>query len=418
MARETYDPHLFLIRFSKVLVSCGAPSHRLDHCVQLIMQKFNMTVQFGYFPGFLVVSIGDSEKLAASIQLIKVESSLDLHRLTQTFHLFESILCDEITVEKALKRLDYISEQEHLYPIWLTWIAYAVSSSVSAPLFFSGGVADMGVGLVLGLIIVVASRFPSTTSCFYALSIGGVVSILPGYTTLVSVLEISSGEIASGTLRLTTTLIYSLFIGFGLAIGASFHKLLFPMLNLMSPDTQQCEDGISPLYNILFVPIFAIANLVILRGHPSKLPIILLLAALSYSVHYFSLAWFNGYPHVATVLAAFAVAIVSNFYARFKSTIGFVDMITGLLFLVPGSVGVASSLGTFTSTIHANEISIILNAGQQGVIFATHMMIITVAASVGLVLAAAFVYPIRKMVDYRRKTPRYRRRNWVGEITF
>jgi uncharacterized membrane protein YjjB (DUF3815 family) len=358
-------------------------------------------------------------------------------------------MCDEITVEKALKRLDTISEQEHLYPIWLTWIAYAVSSSVSAPLFFSGGVVDMGFGLALGLIVgvgtihvsnritrfssifdvllsafvgfiaaVVASRFPSTTSCFYALSIGGVVSILPGYTTLVSVLEISSGEIASGTLRLTTTLIYSLFIGFGLAIGASFHKLLFPMLNLMSPDTQQCEDGISPLYNILFVPIFAIANLIILRGHPSKFPIVLSLAILSYSVHYFSLEWFNGYPHVATVLAAFAVAIVSNFYARFKSTIGFVDMITGLMFLVPGSVGVASSLGTFTSTIHANEISIILNAGQQGVIFATHMMIITVAASVGLVLAAAFVYPIRKIVDYRRKTPRYRRRNWVGEITF
>jgi hypothetical protein len=60
VSRDIYDPHLFLIRFSKVLVSCGAPSHRLDHCVQLIMQKFNLTVQFGYFPGFLVVSIGDS----------------------------------------------------------------------------------------------------------------------------------------------------------------------------------------------------------------------------------------------------------------------------------------------------------------------------------------------------------------------
>jgi hypothetical protein len=81
-------------------------------------------------------------------------------------------------------------------------------------------------------------------------------------------------------------------------------------------------------------------------------------------------------------------------------------------------VGVASSLEAFTSNVHPSEVSIILNAGQQGVVFATHMMIITVAVSVGLVLVALVVYPVRQIVDYRRKTPRYRRRNWVGEVTF
>lgn len=278
---------------------------------------------------------------------------------------------------------------------------------------------DVLLSAVVGfLAATIAARFPSTTSCFYALSIGGVVSILPGYATLVSILEIAAGEVASGTLRLITSLVYSLLIGFGLAIGASIHKLIFPALDLISADTQQCENGISPYYHFAFVPMFAIANIIILRGHPSKIPVILFLAALAHAVHFLALQYFVSYQHVATVLAAFAVAIASNFYARFRPTVGFVDMITGLLFLVPGSVGVASSISTFTSKVHTNELSIILNAGQQGIIFATHMMIITVAVSVGLVLAAVAVYPIRKIVDYRINTCRYRRRNWVGEITF
>lgn len=53
----------FLIRFSKALVTYGAPSHRLDHCVQLLMRKFGIKAQFGYFPGFLVVSFGDPGKV-------------------------------------------------------------------------------------------------------------------------------------------------------------------------------------------------------------------------------------------------------------------------------------------------------------------------------------------------------------------
>lgn len=53
---------LFLLKFSQVLVASGAPSHRLDYCLQLLLQKFNIKAQFGYFPGFLVVSFGDLGK--------------------------------------------------------------------------------------------------------------------------------------------------------------------------------------------------------------------------------------------------------------------------------------------------------------------------------------------------------------------
>lgn len=58
---------VFLLKFSKLLVSSGAPSHRLDYCLQLLIKKFHIQAQFGYFPGFLVVSLGDLGNKKSSI---------------------------------------------------------------------------------------------------------------------------------------------------------------------------------------------------------------------------------------------------------------------------------------------------------------------------------------------------------------
>jgi hypothetical protein len=46
----------FLTQFVKVFVSSGAPSHRLDTCTRLLLRKWNMAAQFGYFPGFMIIS--------------------------------------------------------------------------------------------------------------------------------------------------------------------------------------------------------------------------------------------------------------------------------------------------------------------------------------------------------------------------
>lgn len=56
---NTTTASLFLLKFSRTLISCGTPSHRLDYCLQQLMQKLDLKAQFGYFPGFLVVSFGE-----------------------------------------------------------------------------------------------------------------------------------------------------------------------------------------------------------------------------------------------------------------------------------------------------------------------------------------------------------------------
>ncbi|ORZ23044.1 hypothetical protein BCR42DRAFT_366488 [Absidia repens] len=493
----------FLTQFVKAFVSSGAPSHRLDHCTRLLLCKWNMAAQFGYFPGFMMISFENPyDTFPTRVQLVKMETDLDIHRLIGIYQVFESIMLDEMTIREATCRLDRVTQAPRLYSNWTTIFAYGVASSTSMPLFFYGGWMDMVFGLGLGMMVAIgsvyvsrritrfasifdvvqcsivgflaaaaSSRMASTTTCFYALSVGGVVNLLPGYAALVAMLEIASGDaaVASGTLRLTTTLVYSLLLGFGLAIGASTHQLLFPRLALISSHAS-CENTLSSWSHVLLVPIFAIANAIILRAHyRTKFGIILVLAIVSHGVHYVSLLHFVNYPHLATVLAAFVVALGSNIYARLHPTIGFVDMIIGLFFLIPGSVGVSSTLDTFgralsnaasspspSNTSAVAEMSIILNAGQQGILFAVHMMVITVSVAMGLVLAALVIYPVRKLLECScvglysfsssssspsssssstlsasspmspycvsplssKRKINYRKRDWIGEVTF
>ncbi|KAI8089580.1 uncharacterized protein BX664DRAFT_333384 [Halteromyces radiatus] len=470
----------FLFQFVKAFVSCGAPSHRLDHCTHLLLHKWNMSAQIGYFPGFLMISFEKPSVFYSQgtssipIQFIKVNTELDIHRLIRIYQVFEDIMMDERTIQEATNQLDYVMKSPPLYSKWLMVIAFGVASSTSMPLFFYGGWLDMIFGFGLGVLVAIgsvfvsqritrfagifdvlqcamigffaaaaSSRTSSSHSCFYALSVGGVVSLLPGFTTLVSMLEIASGTV-TGTLRLTTTLVYSLLLGFGLAIGASGHQLLFPQLTMISYPS--CENTLSPWTHVLLVPFFTIATAITLRAHWSKFGIMLVLALVSHGVHYLALLHFVSYPHLATTLAAFVVAMGANIYARMHPTVGFVDMITGLFFLVPGSVGVSSTLDTFGQAVTnaasspsnnnaISEMSIILNAGHQGILFAVHIMVITVSVSAGLVLAALVIYPLRKLLDRQpsstssssssssssvlaRKTSRYRKRDWIGEVTF
>ncbi|CAO3597302.1 unnamed protein product [Absidia cylindrospora] len=471
----------FLTQFVKAFVSSGAPSHRLDHCTRLLLRKWNMAAQFGYFPGFMMISFENPyDTFPTRVQLVKMESDLDIHRLIGIYQVFENIMLDEMTIREATCQLDRVTQASRLYSNWTTIFAYGVASSTSMPLFFYGGWMDMVFGLGLGMMVAVgsvyvsrritrfasifdvvqcsivgflaataSSRMASTTTCFYALSVGGVVNLLPGYAALVAMLEIASGDaaVASGTLRLTTTLVYSLLLGFGLAIGASTHQLLFPRLALISSHAS-CENTLSswshnqvwhhpgPGHCVAWCPLYLVTLLCELSSPGDRIG---------------SVCSGSGIQYLCTASSNYRVCGYDH----------------RLVFSHPGSVGVSSTLDTFghalsnaasspspSNTSAVAEMSIILNAGQQGILFAVHMMVITVSVAMGLVLAALVVYPVRKLLECScvglssfssspsssssssilsassalspycvspsssKRKIKYRKRDWIGEVTF
>lgn len=60
--------------------------------------------------------------------------------------------------------------------------------------------------------------------CYSSVASSSVVLILPGYIVTLGALELTSRSIVSGAVRLCYAAVYSLFLGFGLAIGAEVYQ--------------------------------------------------------------------------------------------------------------------------------------------------------------------------------------------------
>lgn len=59
--------------------------------------------------------------------------------------------------------------------------------------------------------------------CYTSLVSGGIVLILPGFIVLSGALELASRNITAGAVRMGYSVIYSLFLGFGISIGSEIY---------------------------------------------------------------------------------------------------------------------------------------------------------------------------------------------------
>jgi hypothetical protein len=72
--------------------------------------------------------------------------------------------------------------------------------------------------------IVAAALARTGQFCFYSVAAGSVVLILPGYIVLCGALELANRSIVSGSVRLVYSLLYTLFLGFGLSAGSEIYQ--------------------------------------------------------------------------------------------------------------------------------------------------------------------------------------------------
>lgn len=85
-----------------------------------------------------------------------------------------------------------------------------------------------------------------------------------------------------------------------------------------------------------------------------------------------------------TVAAAFAVGVVSNLYARYGRDIAVGPMLSGIMSLVPGSLGVKGSLEFETRNT------------SVGINFVHEMLVVSASVTVGLLASSVVVFPMRK----------------------
>ncbi|PWN48059.1 DUF1212-domain-containing protein [Violaceomyces palustris] len=355
----------------------GAPSHRIESQLNATANVLDVDAQFIHFPGIVIAAFGDIDKHTSETHFVKSSSALVLGQLHDVHTIYRQVVHDEIGVEEGAEELSKLLKQNPCYSVW-TRIAFAAATCwVIAPLSFGGSFVDAwvaacyGAGLTflnlhvakknamysnvfeisVAIIISFISRGLSTTGifCYQAIASSGVILVLPGYVILCGSLELASKNMIAGSVRMVYAIIYSLFLGFGIAIGSDVYFLLDPAARktmYRRPEWPWYRQDMTPWLNFLFVPVFsALLSFNNLQPWKTKeLPVMIIIACIGYVANMCANHFVFNRSDVVSAIGSFVIGILGNMYSRIFRGTAFTAMAVAVLFLVPSGMAMAGGL--------------------------------------------------------------------------
>lgn len=240
----------FLIMIAKALILYGAPSHRIEETCALLARRMDVDASFALLPGLMTISFSDPETHTSDTRHLRCTQGMDMYKLSKVYKIAWGVLHGK-GVEEANRALERVTVEPGYYPVWVTVMSWMTCAAFVAPLAFSGSWLDTALaglcGLLVGILGLVAAKFPvygnvfEVTSsilvgfiarsfgdrvCFAAVSLAGVVVLLPGLLLTQAIMELASRNIVSGSVRMFYALMYAFFLGFGLSLGAELWQFV------------------------------------------------------------------------------------------------------------------------------------------------------------------------------------------------
>ncbi|CAO3573883.1 unnamed protein product [Mortierella alpina] len=388
----------FLIMMAKSLILYGAPSHRIEETCMLLAQKMEMDASFALLPGLMTISFSDPETHTSDTRHLRCSQGMDMQKLATVHKIALAVLRGE-SIEKANRELEQVSLAPPCFPLWLTLLGWLGSSAFVAPLAFGGGWFDMALaglcGLLVGMLGVVAGKFPVygnvfeiTASilvgfiakafgdrvCFSAVALAGVVVLLPGLLLTQAIMELASRNVVSGAVRMFYALMYAFFLGFGLTLGAELWDYISGGATVASASA--CQHAINQWWYFLIYPAVSASINIVFNAHPRQWFGMTFVTAIGLIVTLF----LKSGPQITAAIAAFAVGMTGQLYGRVTGQLSYVPLLSGVLLLVPGSVGVRGIL------------AIIGSDPSQGFTFVLTMIHVSVAITLGVFCSVLVCY--------------------------
>lgn len=424
----------FLLTLCKAFMLFGAPNHRLEEYMTLTAKVLEVEATFIYLPGMMLANFSDPVTRTSDLKLVRVGQGLNLNKLDQAHDIYESVVYDRIGVEEASQELaDLFSSKEFLNTYWIIFL-YGLSS-MFVLIFFNGAWLDMIPAFCMGALLgflqcVVAPKNALYSSvfevgsaillsfigraigsiangkyfCFSAIVLSGLSMILPGYMILRGALEIQSKSIVSGVVGMFYAIIYSLFLGFGLTLGAGLYGWIDK--SAISETTCSNIGHIGNIWKLLFVPFYNVCMSLSCQARFHQLSIMVAIACCGYVVTYFSSLHFT-ITQFNSALGSFTVGLLSNVYDRWLRSykrIGycstkFTSMICGIFDLVPGGFAarnvLSSGLLELENQTNVNGTATTDSKTGTGTLtFGISMIEIAIGITVGLFISTLVVYPL------------------------
>jgi len=405
-ARDDADPadsvtaRALILELGRGLHEAGAPSHRIEDAMSVLSRRLGVIGHFFTTPTSIFASFGPPEEQRTA--LLRVEpADVNLGRMSQLDDLLREVERGRHEPDDAIVRLRRIASAPDRYGVLLTIACFGIASAAVAR-FLGGGVPEIvagaAIGVQTGVLAQLAALRPAAARVFewvaalaaalaallWAVILGplvpltaalaGLIVLVPGLSLAQAFTEISTRHLVSGTARLAGAAMTFLAIGFGLALGSR----LQPMVGAAAATAP-----IAPLpawTEIVALVVAPVALTVLFRARPRDLWVILGAGIVAFAV---ARAGSRLGGEVGMLLAAFALGVAGNLYARAFRQPAAVPVVPGLIILVPGIMGVRS-----IGTLIARDV-------VSGMELAFTLVVLTTALAAGLLLANLVVPPRR-----------------------
>ncbi|TDL17473.1 DUF1212-domain-containing protein [Rickenella mellea] len=418
----------FILKLIRAFMMFGAPTHRLQSQLHSTARVLDLSISCMYLPDTMLISFQDASTSTSSLKFIRQASALNLGKLQDAYDLYWDVIHDKIGVGEAAKSFDILMKEKPRYGGWKMVLIGGFCSAWICTVAFAGSFVDSLAAFPLGCILMwvqlrsnrnelyanifeitiatllsfLAAALASTHHiCYPSVASSSIVLILPGVIILSGSLELSSRNIVSGSVRLWFGVMYALFLGFGLAIGATIFEWISRSMVVggmdyyckMShdPNGPWWQRTASTFWAFLTVPMYAFFLSLRFQApwKTKEMLVTIVIACMGWMCNHFAAKAFPNRNDASCAIGAFVVGFIANVYGRFFSGNAFVIMITGILFQIPVSLG-STGLITFVSQQINNSTTSYLSG------FQTALQIISVGLglTVGLAISLVVVHPI------------------------
>ena len=422
----------YIMQLCRAFMRYGAPTHRLEEYMQMTARVLDINAQFMYLPGCMIMSFDDPVTRTAEVKLVRVPQGLDLGRLEAVHHCYKRVTHDMVDIQTAIAELTELMDRKPRYNKWLVILLYGLGSAAVGPFSFSARPIDMPIIFFLGCCVgfmqhilaprsalyanvfevsaaIVVSflarafgsiRLPGRTDpvfCYASITQSSIALILPGFSVLTSSLELQSHQMIAGSIRLVYTIIYSLFLGYGVTVGTTIYGAIDSKATSDTTCARQSVWGSAYTQHFPFVAVYSLIAALINQAKFRQIPVMVFIGTTGYVTNYFSTQRLGSSSQVANTVGAFTIGLLANLYSRLWHGNAVSSTIPGIFTLVPS--GLASS-GSILSAIEYSDAvrngTADTSGGTNGSSLTSlgyGMIQTAIGITVGLFVSALIVYP-------------------------